>query len=178
MQVITGKFRGRKLISPDSARPTLQRVKISLFSIIREHIAGATVLDLFAGSGALGIECISEDALCAYFVEKDKKACNALLQNLKGVDSSLYTILNTDYASALLNFAKKKVQFDIIFIDPPYHENFMVPAVEMIKRFNLLASGGIIVCESDNKLLLQKLEKSCIIETVRSYGTAHIAVLK
>ena len=84
MQVISGKYRARKLASPDSARPTLQRIKISTFSLIQEFVReNIDVVDLFAGSGALGLECLSRGAKYVDFVELDKKACECIKQNMR-----------------------------------------------------------------------------------------------
>ena len=178
MQVITGKYKGRKLVSPDCARPTLQRVKQSLFSTISDDVTfDITVLDLFAGSGALGIECISRGAKKVYFVDSDKGAVKALNQNLRNIDRSCYQILHEDYLSALKKLRGE--QFDIIFIDPPYDdEGLLVSCVEIIERFNLLKDGAILVVETSKKNILQDKIKSCIIEKKKDYGLMEISVLR
>ena len=179
MQVISGKYRARKLISPDSARPTLQRIKISTFSLIQEFLfEGMEVLDLFAGSGALGIECLSRGASKVSFVEKDKKAVDCIIKNLHGIDKSLYDISGISYNDALNKFAKNGSKtFDIIFLDPPYEENFYIPALELIKRYNLCKKEGIIVVES----LIDKKPNISIegfdVYKSRDYGITNITIL-
>lgn len=178
MQVISGKYRARKLISPDSARPTLQRIKISTFSLIQEFLFdGMEVLDLFAGSGALGIECVSRGAKKVFFVEKDKKAVDCIAKNLHGIDKSLYSINGMPYNDALNHFARGGVAFDIIFLDPPYDENFYIPAIELIKRYNLCKIGGIIVVES----LIDKQPNISVdgfeVYKSRDYGITNITIL-
>ncbi len=179
MQVISGKYRARKLTSPDSARPTLQRIKISTFSLIQEFVKeDIEVLDLFAGSGALGIECLSRGAKYVDFVELDKKACECIKKNMRDIDSSLYSIMNTDYKDALNKLSKNQRKYDIIFIDPPYENGFYIPAVEIIERYNLVKNDGIVVVESlKNKPMDFKLEDFKIYKS-RDYGITNITILK
>ena len=177
MQIITGKFRGRKLKSPDSARPTLQRVKTSLFSMLNPYIFdGCHVLDLFAGSGALGFEVLSRGAGRTVFVDENKGAVKVIKDNLHGVDPKLYEVMNTDYLSAL-----KKLQsghkFDIIFIDPPYLRKVLYSAIDIIARYNLLADDGVIVVETDTALKINLTDNAYKIEKDKTYGTARLTFL-
>ena len=179
MQVISGKYRARKLKSPDSARPTLQRIKISTFSLIQEHIIeGIKVLDLFAGSGALGIECISRGAEFVQFVEKDRRAIACISQNLKGIDYSLYNVMNVDYIDALKYFRQTSQKFDVVFIDPPYESGFYAPAVEIIARYNLLADNGILVLEMEKSTKFDFDKSKWSIYKEREYGITKILVLQ
>lgn len=179
MQVISGKYRARKLKSPDSARPTLQRIKISTFSLIQEHIIeGIKVLDLFAGSGALGIECISRGAEFVQFVEKDRRAIACISQNLKGIDYSLYNVMNVDYIDALKYFRQTSQKFDVVFIDPPYESGFYAPAVEIIARYNLLADNGIMVLEMEKSTKFDFDKSKWSIYKEREYGITKILVLQ
>ncbi len=179
MQVISGKYRARKLKSPDSARPTLQRIKISTFSLIQEHITeGIKVLDLFAGSGALGIECISRGAEFVQFVEKDRRAIACISQNLKGIDYSLYNVMNVDYIDALKYFRQTSQKFDVVFIDPPYESGFYAPAVEIIARYNLLADNGIMVLEMEKSTKFDFDKSKWSIYKEREYGITKILVLQ
>lgn len=179
MQVISGKYRARKLKSPDSARPTLQRIKISTFSLIQEHITeGIKVLDLFAGSGALGIECISRGAEFVQFVEKDRRAIACISQNLKGIDYSLYNVMNVDYIDALKYFRQTGQKFDVVFIDPPYESGFYAPAVEIIARYNLLADNGIMVLEMEKSTKFDFDKSKWSIYKEREYGITKILVLQ
>ena len=179
MQVISGKYRARKLKSPDSARPTLQRIKISTFSLIQEHIIeGIKVLDLFAGSGALGIECISRGAEFVQFVEKDRRAIACISQNLKGIDYSLYNVMNVDYIDALKYFCQTGQKFDVVFIDPPYESGFYAPAVEIIARYNLLADNGIMVLEMEKSTKFDFDKSKWSIYKEREYGITKILVLQ
>ena len=147
MRVITGKARGVQLKTPDgmATRPTSDRVKEALFSIIQFEIPGATVLDLFGGTGQLGIEALSRGAKRAVFVDAGEPACQLIKENLKRTrleaDAS---VIRSDYM-AYLNRCKEK--FQIIFLDPPYAEVFLENALKCITEIDILQSGGIIVAE-------------------------------
>ena len=147
MRVITGKARGVQLKTPDgmATRPTSDRVKEALFSIIQFEIPGATVLDLFGGTGQLGIEALSRGAKRAVFVDAGEPACRLIKENLKRTrleaDAS---VIRSDYM-AYLNRCKEK--FQIIFLDPPYAEVFLENALKCITEIDILQSGGIIVAE-------------------------------
>lgn len=177
MQIITGKYRGRRLLSPDSARPTLQRVKVSLFSLLNPYLfEGCRVLDLFAGSGALGFECLSRGAEKTIFVDSDKKAAKIIKENLHGVDHSLYEVMNTDYLSALKTLKNGK-SFDIIFIDPPYKSQALYSAIDIIDRYNLLSKEGVIVVETETDLDVDLSNNNYEIRKDKTYGTARLTIL-
>ncbi len=179
MQVISGKYRGRKLISPDSARPTLQRIKISTFSLIQEFVKPDIIcLDLFAGSGALGIECISRGAKFVQFVERDKKAVECINKNLKGIDGSIYSLLNMDYLEGLRKLRGSGKQFDIVFIDPPYESGYYAPSVEILSRYDLITCGGIVVLEMNKDANFQFNEKEFSVYKERVYGITRILILQ
>ena len=147
MRVISGKARGVLLKTPDgmSTRPTADRVKEALFSIIQFEIPNAKVLDLFGGTGQLGIEALSRGAASAVFVDVQESACRLIRENLKRsrMESSARVVC-ADY----LAFLKKSHEtFDIIFLDPPYAEKFLENSLKMITEIDILQSGGIIVTE-------------------------------
>ncbi len=147
MRVITGKARGVVLKTPQgmATRPTSDRVKEALFSVIQFEIPGATVLDLFGGTGQLGIEALSRDASSAVFVDERQDACGLIRENLKrtGLEKSA-KVIRSDYLAYLRNC---KERFNIIFLDPPYAEVFLENALKTITEIDILQSGGIIVSE-------------------------------
>ena len=182
MRVISGIARGTKLYSINSlaTRPTLDRVKESLFNIIRERIEGSTVLDLFAGSGAIGIEFISRGAKKVYFCEKSYEATKMIYKNLEKtrfVDKS--EIYVKDYKECLYELKKENIKIDVAFIDPPYKDNLAVKSVEQILHFNLLNNNGIIILETDEKEReLRELEKLQVkIYDLRKYGRVYLIFL-
>ena len=147
MRVITGKARGVQLKTPDGmqTRPTADRVKEALFSIINFDIPGADVLDLFGGTGQLGIEALSRGAKSAVFVDQSEQACKLIRENLKRTKLEQDAkVVRMDYLDYLKRCREK---FDIIFLDPPYAEVFLENALKCITEIDILQSGGIIVAE-------------------------------
>ena len=147
MRVISGKARGVTLKTPDGlvTRPTSDRVKEALFSIIQFDLPGARVLDLFGGTGQLGIEALSRGAKKAVFVDAGESACKLIRENLKRTKMELEgQVVRSDYLAYL---QRSKEQFDIIFLDPPYAEVFLENALKKITEIDILQSGGIIVAE-------------------------------
>ena len=147
MRVISGKARGINLKTPAgmSTRPTADRVKEAIFSIIQFDLPGATVLDLFGGTGQLGIEALSRGAKSAVFVDESVAAYKLIQENLKRTKLEQYAnIVRSDYSLYLKSCGRK---FDIILLDPPYAEVFLENALKLITEIDILQSGGIIVTE-------------------------------
>ncbi|MBQ8522588.1 MAG: 16S rRNA (guanine(966)-N(2))-methyltransferase RsmD [Clostridia bacterium] len=148
MRVIAGIYRGKKLkeFSLSSTKPTLDRVKESLFSSIQFDLIDACVLDLFAGTGALGIESVSRGAKSVDFVDSNTEAIKIIKENLQGIKGD-YTVTKSDYMSYLVDAKRQAKQYDIILLDPPYDSDFGVRAIEYILTNNLLSDNGIIIYE-------------------------------
>lgn len=147
MRVITGKARGVALKTPDglNTRPTADRVKEALFSIIQFDIPGARVLDLFGGTGQLGIEALSRGAKSAVFVDEREDSCSLIKENLRRTKlMQESTIVRSDYMAYLKRCRDK---FDIIFLDPPYAEVFLENSLKLITEIDILRDSGIIVAE-------------------------------
>ena len=147
MRVITGKARGVVLKTPDgmATRPTTDRVKEALFSIIQFDIPAAKVLDLFGGTGQLGIEALSRGAKSAVFVDEREDACRLIRENLKRTKLEQDArVVRSDYMAYLRSC---KESFDIILLDPPYAEVFLENSLKMITEIDILRTGGIIVAE-------------------------------
>ena len=147
MRVISGKARGVVLKTPDGqqTRPTADRVKEAMFSILQFELPGKRVLDLFGGTGQLGIEAISRGAKSAVFVDAQEKACRLIRENLnKTKMDNEGTVIRSDYLAYLENCREK---FDIILLDPPYAEVFLENALKKITEIDILQSDGIIVAE-------------------------------
>ena len=145
MKVITGSAKGRVLLTPEGlgTRPTADRVKHSIFNAIQFDVEGRRVLDLFAGSGQLGIEALSRGAKECCFVDSDKDALSAISQNIKNCGfSSVSKVFSTDFESFLKN---TDATFDLVFLDPPYKEGLLEKALNLVSE--KMSSFGIIVCE-------------------------------
>ena len=145
MRVISGTARGKKLREPadNSIRPTTDKVKEALFNIIQFDIEGRRVLDLFAGTGQLGIECLSRGAASVTFVDKSRDALTIVKQNLSacGFDGRIVPGDSVD-------FLRRGEKFDLVLLDPPYASDLLDNALSVINSVDILSEGGIIVCES------------------------------
>ena len=147
MRVISGKARGTALKTPEgmTTRPTADRVKEALFSIIQFDLPGKSVLDLFGGTGQLGIEALSRGAAYATFVDHAESACKIIRENLKRTKLEAQgRVVRSDYMTFLNN---RRDTYDIILLDPPYAEDFLENSLKLITEIDILQSGGIIVAE-------------------------------
>ena len=174
MRVISGKYKGSTLngYNIDGTRATMDRVKESLFASIQGYLKDSICLDLFAGSGSLGIEAISMGAKECYFVDKNKTAIITLKNNLDRLKvDEKYHLINNDYMQALKTF---DIKFDIIFLDPPYHLDMMNNAIAKIISYDLLEDGGILVCEYEEGKI------NCSLELIKQkkYGNKNINIYK
>ena len=150
MRVITGSARGCRLdtLTGDDTRPTAEKVKEGLFSAIQFDIEGRRVLDLYAGSGQLGIEALSRGAQSCIFVDRNPAAVQIIRQNLQRARlAQLAQVVGTD---ALSYLSRPKERFDLVFLDPPYSLGLLLPTLEKVAP--LVSDGGLIVCESDDTI--------------------------
>lgn len=174
MRIISGSARGTKLytLEGELTRPTLDRVKESLFSIIQGNLPNAKVLDLFAGSGALALEAISRGANRAILCDSSRKAAaivNLNIDKTKLADQT--TLWNLDYKNALKKAFGENLKFDIIFLDPPYGKGYLANSIKQIVEFDLLSDDGIMIAETDvNKDIEDIKEIDCNIYDERQYG--------
>ena len=168
MRVITGLARGRRLetLPGEATRPTAEKVKESLFSAIQFDIEGRRVLDLFAGSGQLGIEALSRGASGCVFVDKNTEAVKIIRRNLQNTGlSSAAQVLGTD---ALSYLTRPGDRFDLVFLDPPYAAELLLPALNKVAP--LVNDGGIIVCETEAGVELpQRVDRFSVARTYK-YG--------
>ena len=176
MRVIAGEARGRRLEAlpgTDVTRPTLSQVKEAMFSIVQFDLPGARVLDLYAGSGQLGIEALSRGAESAVFVERRKDALQAIRENLEACGfSDRARVVNGD----AMSYLKSGEKFDLIFLDPPYASGLLQQALEEIARFDICRRHGIIVAESAADQALPPLSGSYSIYREYRYGKIKLTV--
>jgi len=176
MRVISGKYKGKKLIGfdIDGTRPTMDRVKESLFASIQNYIKNSIILDLFAGSGSLGIEALSNGSIEAYFVDNNIELINIIKKNTYEINDKIH-IMKSDYRSALEIFKNSNLKFDIIFLDPPYKLNLINDCLMKIVEYNLLSEDGIIVCEYET----EEIENSnLILVKEKKYGSKNVRIYK
>ncbi len=173
MRVIAGKYRGRVLAGfrGDAIRPTSDRVKESLFAVLTPRLAGARVLDLFCGSGALGIEALSRGAREAVFNDIARESVALCKKNLNAIGIAA-EISVRDYRACLLGAAGK---FGIIFSDPPYRERYTEEILRLVRERDLLEEGGCVVAESERE---EVAPEGWVRADLRSYGRTKIAIFE
>ena len=171
MRIISGKYKGKKLagFNIDGTRPTMDRVKESLFGIIQNDIQECMFLDLFAGSGSVGIEALSNGAKECYFIDNSKEALKILNKNLDGITSG--HIVSSDYKSFLKTTNQK---FDIIFLDPPYKANLINKCINIIVERDLLNDNGLIICEYETEHIDDVFE----LIKEKKYGSKSIKIFR
>ncbi|MDR1329369.1 MAG: 16S rRNA (guanine(966)-N(2))-methyltransferase RsmD [Oscillospiraceae bacterium] len=175
MRVISGSARGKKLLPPKGAdiRPTGDKVKGAVFNIIQEHINGARALDLFSGTGQLGIEALSRGAASCVFVDSSPASLELTRKNIEAARlTERAEILRAD----ALEYIKRAGRFDIVFLDPPYDGGLLDSALANIFEFDILAERGIIVCESGSGHLMPESEAPYKKLREYTYGSVKITI--
>lgn len=179
MKVISGILKGRNIMgyNIDGTRPTMDRVKESLFSTIQNYIKDKTCLDLFAGSGSLGIEAISNGAKYCYLCDNNKIAIKYINDNIKKFKIEEYfKVMLLDYKN-MLNFLKQNnVKLDLVFLDPPYKMDVINEVIEYILMNKMINCGGLIICEMENNNL--KEYKQLVVLKTKRYGYKTLVIYK
>ncbi len=176
MRVITGTARGRRLISPEGydVRPTTDKVKESIFNIIQFDVPGSVVLDLFSGSGQLGIEAISRGAEKAVFVDSSKKSLATVKAN---IDICKFTSMaKTVFSDAFSFLQMTDEKFDIVFLDPPYHNGLCNKALEMLPQ--VLNENAVVICETQNDEELPESVGCLVLDRVYEYSAIKLSVYR
>ncbi len=181
MRIISGTARGTKLytLEGQATRPTLDRVKESLFNIIQNEIIDSNFLDVFSGSGAIGLEAASRGAKKVILCDKSKDAINIISRNIEKTHlKEKVELYNLDYETLLKNKVKEKM--DIIYIDPPYNSDFAIKSVEYIINQKIADENSIIIIETDNEEKVLNELKKIDIEIIdkRRYGRATLIFIK
>jgi 16S rRNA (guanine966-N2)-methyltransferase len=173
MRVITGKARGRRLKTPENydIRPTTDGVKEAVFNIVQFDVEGRRVLDLFAGTGQLGIEALSRGAASCVFIDSDKTAAGIVKENLRACSLD-GAVLQTDALSYLGECGK----FDLIFVDPPYDSGLYDGVLQKINSVDILSDGGIIICESRRETPMPPVSAPYSAGREYVYGKVKISV--
>ncbi len=177
MRVITGAARGCRLetLPGEETRPTSEKVKEGVFSAIQFELEGRLVLDLFAGSGQLGLEALSRGAAGCVFVDKNVDAVAIIRRNLNEVcriDSSLSKNVQILNSESMGYITRTKDRYDIAFLDPPYTAGLLEPALRA--TVNCMNPGGVIVCESDSDIVLPENVGEYALARTYRYGRVHV----
>ena len=178
MRVISGLYKGRNIegFDIDGTRPTQDRVKESVFGSIQDYIDDSTVLDLFSGSGNLAIESLSNGASKAYLVDNSKDAINIINKNINDIKVENAYVIKDDYMNALNYFKNNNIKFDIIFLDPPYKDDYIDNSIKYLLENNMINKNGIIVCEFENNIKLDYEEFE--IKKEKKFGYKKIVIFK
>ena len=176
MRIITGSVKGKRLLTPkgENTRPTSDRVKEGIFSVIQFDIEGRTVLDLFAGSGQMGIEALSRGAECAVFVDNSRDSIEIIKKNLQNTELGTKSrILQSDYISFL---SGKGEQFDIAFLDPPYENGLLFKALTALPQ--RMKQTGMVICEHPSTETLPDKIESFIKQKTYRYGNTSVTIYR
>ncbi|NLN81808.1 MAG: 16S rRNA (guanine(966)-N(2))-methyltransferase RsmD [Clostridiales bacterium] len=181
LRIITGSARGFRLetLAGDDTRPTAERVKEGIFSALQFEIEGRQVLDMFAGSGQMGLEALSRGAAGCVFIDKSPDAVAVIRRNLNGMarrDPDIpkrAQVLNTDGLSYL---ARSSDKYDIAFLDPPYSSGLLIPALQAVHPH--MNPGGVIVCESDSDTYMPEHAGLYTLSRIYSYGRVRIRLYR
>lgn len=180
MKIISGKYKGRILkgYMIYGTRPTMDRVKESVFAMIQEYVRGSIFLDLYSGTGNIGIEAISNGSKKAYLVDNNMVAIKTIKENINMLKIDNACVIKEDAIKCLNNFINTGIKFDVIFLDPPYHTNELDKSLTIINdNLCLLGESSIIVCETEIKIDYQKYNNLMIYKT-RKYGSKEVIILK
>lgn len=171
IRIISGKYKGKRLegFDTEGTRPTQDRIKESMFSMIQEDILESIVLDLFAGTANLGLEALSNGAKRAYFVDINKEAIKKIKKNLDKVPTSDYRILEMDYKSALEKFKEENIKFSLVFLDPPYKDDTISFILNYLVDNNMLMEDSTVVCELEHDNL-EETYKTLELYKAKKYG--------
>ena len=180
MRVISGTLKGRNIkgYDIDGTRPTMDRVKESVFGMIQNNIKDSICLDLFCGSGNLGIEAISNGAKLCYFVDNNIKATKVVEENVKDLNIKQNSkILNIDYKRSLKYFNENNTKFDLIFVDPPYDYHVIEKIIKYVSEYNLLNENGLLVLEFEKKKLEESYNNLKLIK-FKKYSWKYVYIYK
>ncbi|MEK6645156.1 MAG: 16S rRNA (guanine(966)-N(2))-methyltransferase RsmD [Candidatus Firestonebacteria bacterium] len=179
MRIIAGYAKGRQIKSIPglSTRPLLEKVRGAIFNILRNEIMEKEILDLYSGTGSIGLEALSRGAKSIIFIDNNLVCVQTIQENLKNLGFADYaTVYKNDIEKALAIIARKEFKFDIIFIDPPYLKNLCEMNLKLVEKINILRNSGIIVIHHHKKEILPEKFKNIYLSDKRKYGDAIISM--
>lgn len=180
VRVISGYLKGRKLdgYMIETTRPTMDRVKESMFASIQNDVEEAVVLDLFCGTGSLGIEAISMGSSKCYFVDNNKNIINYLKKNIDNLNiRSKSIVIEKDYKDALMYFKNNNIRFNIVLVDAPYKMEVMEEIIELVSKYDLLLENGLLVLEYSYDKLKDNYEKLMLVKN-KKYGEKFVGIYR
>ena len=177
MRIIAGLAKGMNILSPEGmdTRPTLDRIKESIFNIIQNRVQDSIVIDVFAGTGSLGLEAASRGAKECYLIDKGKVTFPLLKKNIQNLKfQGNCKCFNMDSYKILKDFGQRGLVFDLIFIDPPYCKNMISPAIKIIHEYSMLSKDGIIVSKIDSSEIIYEGNEEIVLTDFRKYGNTTV----
>lgn len=179
MRITSGKFGGIRLnpVKSDQTRPTTDKVKESLFSMTGPYFDGGTFLDLFAGSGAVGIEAVSRGMARAVLVDRQYQAIKTIKDNIDKIhEADRFEVIKGTADKVLLSLAKANWQFNMVYLDPPYKAQRIVETLTALATLKLLAADAVVICETDNQTQLpDKLNRFTVVKQ-KNYGLTNLTI--
>ncbi|GHP15058.1 methyltransferase [Lentilactobacillus fungorum] len=181
MRIISGKYGGIKLVpvKSDRTRPTTDKVKESLFSMTGPYYEGGRFLDLFAGSGAVGIEAVSRGMTSAVLVDKQFQAIQAINENVAKIHAKdQFEVIKGNADTVLKQLAEAGQKFDMVFLDPPYRKQRIIDTIDRLMALDLLNEEAIIICETDNQTVLPISHGSVAAVKQKNYGLTNLTIYR
>ncbi len=181
MKIIGGELQGRHIDMPRGVdiRPTPDRVREAIFNIVRERVPGASVLDLFAGSGALGIEAVSRGAASLFAVDKNKKCVSTIRKNIKSLSIDTgrrIDIHQQDALKAIKKLSDSKIRFDLVFLDPPYYSDWVKKCLISLSNYDILNHSSLVICEHFKKDAVPEEAGAFRRSQERRYGDTVVSI--
>ncbi|GCF94567.1 methylase [Enterococcus florum] len=179
MRVVAGEYGGRtiKSLSGNTTRPTTDKVKGAIFNMIGPYFSGGRVLDLFSGSGSLGIEAISRGMSQAVLVEKNYRAMQVIKENVAMTkEPEKFQLMKMIANQAIQQLAKEEVRFDLVLLDPPYAEQELIKQIEFLLQHELLNADSVIVCETDKAVTLPERIGQLVQRKRHIYGITAVTI--
>ena len=178
MRVISGYLKGRNIkgYNIEGTRPTMDRVKESMFAMIQDDIKNSICLDLFCGSGNIGIETISNGSKLCYFVDNNIKSINVVKDNINNLDiKDKSVVLNYDYKKSIKYFSENNIKFDLIFADPPYDYHIIEKLLLLIDKYNILNNNGKVIVEFEKEKINSNYNTLKLIKS-RKYSNKYVYI--
>jgi len=181
MRILGGKFRGRNIYMPAVIRPTQNVTKQAIFNLLGHDMEGQDILELFAGSGAVGIEALSRGAQRVTFIEHDVKCVDVIRKNLELLGYEIgreVDVIHLDAFAAIKGLASRAKKFDIVFFDPPYGLDLGKKTLKTLGAYDILHPNSFVVVEYSKRERLPDLEENFKLVTERQYGKSYLAIFQ
>lgn len=176
MKIIAGQYKGRNFYRPDGIRPTQSMVTKSLFDMLGQELDGVMILDVFAGSGSIGLEALSRGARHCTFVEKDAKCAEVIRKNTALLGIENYSLINSDAFATIKQLAGKGERFDLVFMDPPYGRDLAKKSLKTLEGYDILQPASIVIIKHEKQEILPKSSGQLSHFRTKKYGGTVLSI--